>query len=195
MGQSVSTTSTSLPSSTTVLSSNNTSETKSVSESKVDSQGCKPTATAGFSGDPSSWYTILTPSFPDTVPMSLNRNRGFAEGPVVLESDGITVQESGNYWVSVTAYLSNPSETTGNIFPVFLVRDGTFDFKAEDLLGVTLALRPVPSGDTFFDSATASGPLRNVRSGTRLSLVINNGGAPDPQPVSVVAWNISLHKL
>lgn len=145
---------------------------------------------AGFSvTDTSLWYTIETNSYPNTVPLSQNRNRGVSEGDVYLSPNGFTIGEAGNYWVSFSAVLQNPG-SDGALIPVFLVIDETFDFDSPSLLGGVVALPPNEIG-----TVNATGILKDLPAGSRISLVATNGGNPFPQPINVSAWSISLHKL
>lgn len=147
--------------------------------------------TANFSvTDPSLWYTIDTNSYPDAVPLSLERNKGFRKGGVYLSPTGFTVGEAGNYWVSITAILQNTVEDSTPLIPVFLVRDETFDPADPSTLGGVVSL-PTNSIETV----NASGILENVEEGTLLSLVATNAGNPFPQPIKVVAWGISIYKM
>lgn len=139
--------------------------------------------------DPGLWYTITTNSYPETVPLSQGRNHGAKRGALYLSPTGFTVGRDGNYWVSVTAVMQNPAEET-ILIPVFLVRDEIFD--PEDSTSVGDVVTLVPNEVT---SLHASGVVMDLKAGTRLSLVATNGGSPTPQPVNVVAWEISMFKL
>lgn len=139
--------------------------------------------------DPGLWYTITTNSYPETVPLSQGRNHGSKRGALYLSPTGFTIGRDGNYWVSVTAVMQNPGEET-ILIPVFLVRDETFDPEDSTSLGDVVTL--VPNEVT---SLHASGVVMDLKAGTRLSLVATNGGSPTPQPVNVVAWEISMFRL
>lgn len=145
---------------------------------------------AGFSGGPTDWFTIETNSYPDVTPLSLNRNRGFKEGRLYLSPTGVTVGEDGNYWVDVVAILQNPTPDTTFLVPVYLVRDEVFDPADPNPMGGVVTLQP-----DIINTMNGSGILKNVSAGTRLSLVATNSGHPDPLPVTVVAWAITLYKL
>lgn len=144
---------------------------------------------AGFGvTDPSLWYTISTHSYPDSVPLSLNRNKGLSEGEVYLSPTGFTIGEEGSYWVNITAILQNPG-TDSILIPVFLAQNETFNEESPEIGGV-VTLAP-----NIITSVHGTGVIKNIEAGTRLSLVATNGGDPLPQDVNVVGWGISLFKL
>lgn len=146
--------------------------------------------TSGFGNvGPNSWYTITTNSYPDTVPLSQQRNNGHSEGNVFLSPTGFTIGEAGNYWVNVSAVLQNPTQDTTILIPVFLVIDEEFD-ENNPLSGGVVTL-PYEQIITMNGSST----LKDVPAGARLSLVATNGGNPFPIPVTVAAWSISLFKI
>ena len=70
--------------------------------------------TFGVSGrgnaGPDQWYTIETNSYPQTTPLSINRNLGDSEGALYLSPTGFTVGEEGDYLVTISAVLQNPNE-------------------------------------------------------------------------------------
>lgn len=140
--------------------------------------------------NPALWYTIETNSYPETVQLSQSRNKGIAEGNVFLSPTGFTIGEAGNYWVSFSAVLQNPSSDDGALIPVFLVIDETFDFDSPSLIGSVIELRP-----NQINTAQGTGILKDVAAGSRISLVATNGGNPFPQDVNVSSWSISVHKL
>lgn len=140
--------------------------------------------------DPSNWYTIITPSYPSVVPLSLNGDRGFKKGSIKLTDTGLTIKESGNYSVTFLAILNNPSITDAFFFPVFLIKNGVFDPNDPNLSGNGLTLLPQEVNNV--NQATI---LKNVRAGTTLSLVISNGVGAPAVPVKVVAWEISAFKI
>lgn len=170
-----------------------------IAKSIAMQHGCKKTSccarlhhygNSAFSvSDPNLWYTITTQSYPSTTPLSFNSNFGESVGKTFPSPTGFTVGESGNYWVQMTAIMQNPGTDT-ILIPVFLIRDETFDPAEKDILGSIVALQPqVPT------AINESGVLMNIKAGTRLSIVATNAGYPDPIPVQVVAWKISLFKL
>lgn len=154
-------------------------------------EGCD-FATAVFSGAPSDWYILNTNSYPDTVALSLHRNGGFTKGGVTLANSGVRVKSKGNYWVSFSATLQNSQLDDTPLIPVFLVRNNNFipDDSGEMQLGGIVSLPP-----NLISVVQGSGVLKDVDSGTLLSLVATNGGSPQPEPITVVSWNISLHKI
>lgn len=150
-----------------------------------------PLGTAGFStSNPDQWYSISTSPYPITVPLSLHRNIGSTQGHIHLTSSGLKIDAPGDYWVSFAAFLLNNQENYAALIPVFLLRNDIFDPTDTMTLSTIVSL---PSG--FVNVAQISGILRNVKKGTRLSLVATNGGSPDPQPITVIAWDISLFKI
>lgn len=146
---------------------------------------------AGFSTmNSADWYVINTSSYPITVPLSLNRNNGSTQGDIHLTSTGLKIKKRGNYFVSFTAILLNNDPDATAFIPIFLVPDGTFDPANTSNIGTVVALPP-----GFIASVGASGILQNVKPGTKFSIVAANGGGPDPQPITVIGWNISLFKI
>lgn len=147
-------------------------------------------ATAAFSGGPDIWYMIDTNSYPDAVALSKSRNKGFSKGRVYLSPTGVTIGEQGDYWVNVTAILQNLVEEDTPLIPVFLVADETFDPDGDIFLGGVVSL-PV----NMINTCQFSGILRDIPEGARLSIVATNAGNPEPQPVQVVSWSITLFKM
>lgn len=147
--------------------------------------------TSSFSAnDPFFWYTIETNSYPETTPLSQNQNGGNTQGNIFLSPTGFTIGEAGNYWVSITAVLQNPSEEEAVLIPIFLVADENFDPDDSSLIGGIVGLEP-----EAFGTAQGTGTIKDVAAGTRFSLVATNAGYPDPITITVVSWSISLHKL
>ena len=144
--------------------------------------------TSGFGGSPDLWYTISTHSYPDSVPLSLNRNKGLSEGGVYPSPTGFTIGEGGDYWISITAILQNLGADT-ILIPVFLALNEEFNPDDPEVGGV-VTLEP-----NIISNLHGTGIVKNIEPGTRLSLVATNAGAPLPQDVVVVAWSISLFKL
>lgn len=140
------------------------------------------------STDPGLWYTISTNSYPDSVPLSLQRNSGLSEGEIYLSPTGFTIGESGNYWISFTAVLQNPG-VDAILIPVFLAQDEVFDTASPEI-GSIVTLQANEIG-----SAHGTGIIKNIAAGTRISLVATNAGNPFPIDVTVSGWNISLFKL
>lgn len=138
--------------------------------------------------DPSLWYTITTNSYPESVSLSQNRNKGLSEGGVYLSPTGFTIGEKGNYWVNISAVLQNPGEDS-LLIPVFLAQNEVFDIVSPEI-GAVAILEP-----NVITSLHGTGIIKNVQPGTRISIVATNGGYPLPQDVKVVGWGISLFKL
>ena len=146
--------------------------------------------TATFSSsDDTLWYTITTNSYPETTPLSLNRNNGISEGSVYLSPTGFTIGEAGSYWVSITATFQNNGENN-LLIPVFLVEDEILDVENPAQIGGIINLFP-----NDIASMHGAGILNDIKPGTRISLLATNGGDPEPQDVTVVAWSISLFKM
>lgn len=144
---------------------------------------------AGFGvTDPSLWYTITTNSYPESVALSLERNKGSSKGGVYLSPTGFTIGEGGDYWVSITAILQNPGSDS-LLIPVFLAQNESFNDEDPGVGGVVV-LPP-----NVITTLNGTGIVQNIEPGTRLSLVATNGGYPFPQDVVVVGWGISLFKL
>lgn len=168
-------------------------------EKKLGVSSCNPCfksnwcqiGTAGFSTqNPADWYDILTFAFPETTPLSLNRNRGSTQGNVQLNSTGITIGQAGNYSVSITAILTNNNQSYTPLIPIFLVRDGVFDPSDTSSIG-GVSLVPFEQITTI----QATGVLEYVTAGTTLSIVATNGGSPQPEPIKVVGWSISAFRI
>src|SRR5690606_3868336 len=97
--------------------------------------------TAGFSvTDPGLWYPISTESYPETTLLSHSRNKGAASGEVYLSPTGFTIGEAGDYYVSITAVLQNPTPESTILIPVFLALDDAFDQEDPSLIGGILTL-------------------------------------------------------
>lgn len=142
--------------------------------------------------NPALWYTVNTPVYPATVPLSIDRNNGFAKGKVELTPNGLLIGEAGDYSVTFSAILQNPIEEYTAVIPVFLSLNGQFNplDPLQSSLGGVVTL---PTG--FINTVQGTGILHDVPAGTFLALIASNGGSPDPQPIRVVAWNISLFKI
>ncbi len=163
-------------------------------------------ASSGFAvTDPAQWYVINTSSYPTTVPLSLNGNRGFDEGDITVTDTGITINRSGDYWVNMTAIVSYivpdpqilaPIPAVGSefIIPVYVARDGDFDPAGEDPFG---GIGIFPLNETHIEDIQANGIMANVKKGTELTIVATNSGTSgdEPIPLTVIGWNISLHRL
>lgn len=154
-------------------------------------KGCH-LGTAGFSTtSQADWYVIDTPVYPDTVPLSKHRNIGSTQGNIRLKSRGVKVNKSGNYSVSFTAILLNTDMNYTPLIPVFLVSNGVFDpTDTSRTIGSVVSLLP-----GLVTTLQVTGILQNVKAGTKLSLVATNGGSPQPEPVTVISWGISLFKI
>jgi hypothetical protein len=148
---------------------------------------------AGFSTtSPDNWFEIQTQVYPETVLLSQGRNNGLVQGDVSLTPTGLKVNESGTYWASFSAVLLNNNPEYTPLIPIFLVQNGQFSPSdgAGTLLGATVSLPP-----NYISTAQGSGPLTNVQEGTILSILATNGGSPQPEPVTVVSWNMSIYKI
>lgn len=147
-------------------------------------------AEAAHAGGPSDFYTVNAPSYPATVPLSLNRNIGETHGDIELNSMGITITTPGTYLVNFEAILFN---TTGSdeVISVFLVENDTYDPNNLLTLGSTATL-PASGAITPIQ---ANGILANVPAGTKLSLVVSNGDGNPSDTVTVAAWFIVATKI
>ncbi len=148
--------------------------------------------TAGFSTtSPDSWFEISTLPYPQTILLSRNRNNGQVQGDVDLTPNGLEINESGTYWVSFSVVLVNDNEQYTPLIPVFLVQNGQFSpAESAGLLGGVVSL---PAN--LISTVQGSGPLRDVKEGTTLTIIATNGGSPQPEPVRVVSWSMSLYKI
>jgi hypothetical protein len=147
--------------------------------------------TAGFSvTDPNEWYIIATNSYPEVEPLSLQRNTGNSAGRVYLSPTGFTIGEAGDYLVSITAVLQNGSEDEALLVPVFLAVDDEFLVDDKPLIGGVVTL----TGDEI-ETVQGTGTVKNLPEGSRLSLVITNGGYPMTKDVIVASWAITVLKI
>ncbi len=146
--------------------------------------------TASFGGGPDVWYTIETNAYPDVALLSQNRNKGLSEGGVYLSPTGFTIGEAGNYWVTLTATLQNPTADSTLLTVMLLGIDDVFDPASVSPLGNLVTLE---SGK--ITQVQAMGTLKNVASGTRLSIVATNAGSSPTTPITVVSWSISVSKM
>lgn len=152
---------------------------------------CYQFGSSGFStNNPENWYPINTVSYPAVVPLSQNQNVGFTKGDIHLKSNGIKVGKSGNYWVSFSAILLNNDINVTPLIPIFLVKNGIFNITSTSTLSAVQSLAP-----GIITHIQGSGLLKNLKRGTKLSLVATNGGSPTPQTVLIVSWNISLFRI
>jgi len=144
--------------------------------------------TAGFQEAPTTWYTISTNSYPNTVLLSKFRNTGTTYGKISLTPTGLTVEEPGNYCITFQAALLNPGKDT-ILVPVVLALDDWFDSNDPQVCDIA-TMAPNVIGDVH-----ATKTVKNIMPGTTISLVMANAGAPLPQEVTVASWSISLLKL
>lgn len=151
-------------------------------------QACPTFGNSGFGGNPALWYNITTNSYPDVTLLSQQSNRGSSEGNIFPSPTGFTIGEEGDYWVEITVVLQNPGEEP-ILIPFFLVENEIFDGENPQVGGVVTLFPGV------ITSAHGTGFLKDVAPGTRLSIVATNGGAPLPQELTIVAWNINIFKL
>jgi len=145
---------------------------------------------ASFSGGPPDWFVIQTPTYPEFVLLSANRNVGSTQGNVKLTPTGLKINKSGNYSVSFSAILLNNNPAYTPLLPVFVIRNGIFDPTDTLILGGVVSL---PNG--LFETVQGTGILENVKAGTTLSIIATNGGSPEPEPVTVIAWGISAYRI
>lgn len=145
--------------------------------------------TVGFAAaNPALWYTVTTRTFPETVTISSQCNKGFSHGGLDEASTGLTILEGGNYWITISATFQNPGPD-GVMIPVFLARNEVINLANPEISGVAV----VEPG--MIRSLTATGIAKDIQPGTVLSLVAANGGNPAPKDVKVVGWSVSLFKL
>ena len=161
---------------------------------------CKPTTyckcakchlgTSSFiTNNPNDWYQIETPAFPSTVPLSMNGNTGSSQGEVTISPVGMTIDEPGNYWVSFSAVVLNPLDST-ILIPVFLVPNGVFNPSDPTSLGSTANITP-----GSVQTVQQSGLLQNVVPGTTYSLVATNGNSNTTETLTVLGWSINVCKI
>lgn len=138
--------------------------------------------------DSELWYSIDTSPYPITVLLSQNRNTGSTQGNIQLTPNGLLIGEAGNYSVSFTAVLQNPSTTSSPLIPVFLTLNGITDptqAKSGSVVVLSPGLIGVAQGTTI---------LENVVPGTTVSLLATNASG-ESQPINIVAWAINLFKI
>lgn len=142
--------------------------------------------------DLGDFYTILPPLYPEVDDLSLNRNKGFTEGSMVLNSKGIGIGESGSYWVSFNATLFFDNSSEEKTVPVFVITNGEFDPSgAAPMLARTETVVP-----GVVTSIQGSGIMRHLPAGTTLSLVASNGGSSVfDAPITVISWDINIHRI
>lgn len=152
------------------------------------SLGCNLGSSGFTTMNPDNWYSIDTQPYPITVPLSLNRNNGFAQGDIELTSSGVRILKSGNYWVSYTGILFNPN-VDPVLIPIFVVLNGVFDPNNTATLGTIGTV-----GSQMVLPISGSGLIENIPAGTTLSIVATNGSDASTT-LSVVGWNISLYRI
>jgi hypothetical protein len=157
----------------------------------------------GFVTHDGKGVEIQTFSYPDFGPLPLT-NTGAAQGQINLTSEGLQLNEFGNYWVTFSVIIANHIEPPAQpLYVLSLVRNDEFDVNSQFLTAVaTPPFSPAPPTDPndpfptpLFTTVTASGNLQNVLPGTTLSLQIANGGSEDPVPVSIIGWQISVVEI
>ena len=135
---------------------------------------------------PTEWFTIQTLPYPQAVPLSMRRNHGWKKGPIKITDTGVKFLEAGYYDVTITVVLFNPVSNYTALIPVFLVPNGVFDPNALNNIGSVVTLSP-----NSLQSVSTSGPLL-VDACSSWSIIATNGGSPEPQPVTVAAWSVSV---
>lgn len=149
---------------------------------------------SGHGGSMSLFYPIDVPSYPNPTPLSLNRNVGFVKGDVKLIPTGLKICRAGDYAVSFTAILGNAT-TRSNVISVFLVLNDLFDPNNLSTVGNTSTVFGQNPANFVVTSIVGSGILKNVPCGTTLSLVATNGESLQPDPLTVVAWEITAYRI
>ncbi len=163
---------------------------KTNAEESVACQKCH-LGVVGFSAQsPDTWYQMSVPTHPETVPLSLNADRGSKQGKIKLTPEGLKILEPGNYSVTFTAILLNNDPNATAIIPVYLVRNGVYDPQDLLTLGNIVALQPGLLG-----TVQITGILEDIKEETTLSLRASNGASSEPQEISVIAWDISAFKI
>lgn len=140
-----------------------------------------------------NWYVVNTEAFPIVKPLSIDRNAGFTRGAVELTDTGLKVNVAGTYWVSYFATMAffNDADDYNPLIPIFLIKNGVFNpEETASLLGTTQTMLK-----NFIMTFTGSGLVADLQAGDTLSLVITNGGSPQPEPITILAWSISAHKI
>ena len=116
---------------------------------------------------------------------------------IELTDDGLRINKAGTYSITFTAVIQNPSTEYSAIFPVFLAFNDQFNPDDPRGLGATAFLCPgsgdlaCASGETLTSTAT----IPNIPCGTKISLVVSNGGSPQPEPLRIFGWGISVHRI
>ncbi len=145
----------------------------------------------GFAAQsPDQWYTLHAPTYPDTVLLSQNADRGSKQGKIQLNSEGLKIYEPGNYSVTFTAILLNNDPNNTPLVPIYLVRNGIFDPSDTLTLGNMMSLQP-----GIVTPIQLTGILENVAEDTAISLRTTNGSGSSPQDITVLAWDISVFKM
>lgn len=146
-------------------------------------------ALASFASGSNTPIILTTPTYPNTLPLSTNRNGGKAVGRALkLTPTGILVKKSGDYSVSFSSVLfQNNAQIPSTEFNIFLVKNG--------LLADTVAASSnsvAPSSVLTFNGGPSI--AFNVKKGTLLSLVINNG-VGSTVPIGYFSWQIVVTQL
>ena len=140
---------------------------------------------------PFNLYTILVPTYPESVLLSKNRNTGSVKGRIKLLDTGLKIKKAGNYFVTFSAGLNNPEPDYTAFILVFIALDGVFN--VEDPFangGDVVQLDPLVGA-----IAKGSAVLRNVPAGTTITLFASNLGSPYIQPINIGAWNINIFEI
>lgn len=137
--------------------------------------------------DPNEWYVITLEQSPITVPLSLNRNKGFSHGGINLTDTGVEVLAEGSYSVNISIVLQN-NGVAPVLVNVNLVNNELLD-PNDALLGTVALLQP-----GALETISTAGIVPDIITGTELSLVGSNGGSGTAD-LTIVAWQISLSRI
>jgi hypothetical protein len=134
-------------------------------------------------------YSLAPPLYPTVAPISLNATKGFSKGKLKARAYGLRINKAGDYSASFQITLLNQDVAPGR-FVIYLVRNGEFSPDNAELLVDEVSLMP---GEVT--TLSNSGILRNVKSGTTLSLVAANKLPPGGLSVGVQYWNINAFRI
>jgi hypothetical protein len=178
---------------------------------------------SGYSTSNGTGYFVETLAFPNptpiapSIPFSTGFYSGSSQGAVTTTKTGLTINKPGDYLVTFSVILSDQvcDPNYQPVLPIFVVRNGVFDpfTNPQNLeLGTTVTphcnyitntngctsdnfVCPTVRSVSLFETAQGTAILKNVKKNTALSLVIMNGGSPEPAPINVIAWSITAARM
>lgn len=138
-------------------------------------------------------YNIVAPVYPNSNPLSMNRNIGKAKG-IKLTDTGLKIKSAGSYSVSFSVVLINEDQsgqTNPTFFETFVILDGNNDLTdPNNVVAFGGAVIPIDQVAVM----EGSGIIIDAPAGTTVSIFVNNIGQV-PVTCRVESWFIVLTKI